>query len=260
MKLSILGSLSITLIVGVCFALTEITKKKPEERTESKGIIYTLPPLPYTYNALEPYIDARTMEIHYTKHHQKYVDELNKALKEAPLKVRQTPLEELLKNLELVPAHIRMAVRNNGGGHYNHSFFWKIMTPKSTKKTLGKVKCLIDATFKSFDTFKEKFDQAAAKEFGSGWAWLCVDKGNNLVIMTTNNQDCPLTVGLIPILGLDVWEHAYYLKYQNRRPDYVGAWWNVVNWQQVEDNYKAAVETHAAENARMTPAKACAAL
>lgn len=194
---------------------------------------HTLPALPYAYNALEPYIDARTMEIHHTKHHQTYIDKLNAALSKYP-ELADKPVEELLKDLNAVPEDIRTAVRNHGGGHYNHSMFWKIMAPNAGGQPSGKLAEMITAKFGSFDKFKEEFNTAAANRFGSGWAWLSIDKAGSLVVTSTANQDSPLSDGLKPILGLDVWEHAYYLNYQNRRPDYMNAWWNVVNWSEVE--------------------------
>ena len=194
---------------------------------------HTLPALPYAYDALEPHIDARTMEIHHSKHHQTYIDKLNAALSKYP-ELADKPVEDLLKDLNAVPEDIRTAVRNHGGGHYNHSMFWKIMAPNAGGQPSGKLAEMITAKFGSFDKFKEEFNTAAANRFGSGWAWLSVDKTGALVVTSSANQDCPLSDGLKPILGLDVWEHAYYLNYQNRRPDYVGAWWNVVNWPEVE--------------------------
>lgn len=194
---------------------------------------HTLPALPYAYDALEPHIDARTMEIHHTKHHQTYIDKLNAALSKYP-ELADKPVEDLLKDLNSVPEDIRTAVRNHGGGHYNHSMFWKIMAPNAGGQPSGKIAEMITAKFGSFDKFKEEFNAAAANRFGSGWAWLSVDKTGGLVVTSSANQDCPLSDGLKPILCLDVWEHAYYLNYQNRRPDYVGAWWNVVNWTNVQ--------------------------
>ncbi|MGC2310497.1 MAG: superoxide dismutase [Candidatus Babeliaceae bacterium] len=199
--------------------------------------MYKLPALPYAYDALEPYIDARTMEIHYTKHHQGYVDNLNKALEKHPT-LFEIPLSALLHDLSRVPEDIRTAVRNNGGGDANHTFFWPLMKPHGGGKPIGKVELEITRTFGSFETFKDQFSQAAKSVFGSGWAWLCINKQAKFVIHTTPNQDSPLSADLIPLLGLDVWEHAYYLHYQNRRPDYINAWWHVVNWEQVEENFK----------------------
>lgn len=196
---------------------------------------HELPKLPYSYNALEPWIDARTMEIHHGKHHQGYVDKLNKALESYP-DLQNKPLEELLQNLESVPSDIRTAVRNNAGGHANHSLFWKIMASGPVGEAIGELGETITKKFGSFKDFREKFSAAAGGIFGSGWAWLVV-KNSELEITTTPNQDSPITQGLRPILGLDVWEHAYYLKYQNKRPDYIAAWWNVVNWEEVERNF-----------------------
>lgn len=197
---------------------------------------HTLPPLPYAYNALEPHIDAKTMEIHHTKHHQAYIDKLNAALEKHP-ELQQKTVEELLKDLNAIPEDIRTAVRNHGGGHYNHSMFWKIMAPNTGGMPTEKLADAINTKFGSFDKFKEEFNNAAIARFGSGWAWLSVDKSGSLVVTSSANQDCPLSEGLNPILGLDVWEHAYYLNYQNRRPEYVTNWWNVVNWAEVSKNF-----------------------
>lgn len=206
----------------------------------TKGALFTLPELSYAYNALEPHIDAETMKIHYTKHHQDYVDKLNEALKDYP-QLKSKSVSELLENLEAIPEAIREEVKNNGGGHANHSFFWQVLSPESTREPVGKIKELIAKHFGSFDTFKTAFNKAAKEVFGSGWAWLVLTKAGELIIMTTHNQDSPISQGLIPLLGLDVWEHAYYLKYQNKRPDYIQAWWNVVNWNQVEKNFEEAM-------------------
>lgn len=200
---------------------------------------HELPALPYAHDALEPHIDARTMEIHHGKHHQGYVNNLNKAL-EGHADLQGKSVEALLKDLDSVPSDIRTAVRNNGGGHANHSLFWPAMSPDGGGAPSGDLGSAIDSTFGSFDAFKEQFAKAAATRFGSGWAWLCVDGSGKLVVTSTPNQDNPLSDGLTPILGLDVWEHAYYLNYQNRRPDYISAWWNVVNWDQVAASYAAA--------------------
>ncbi|HAV15559.1 MAG TPA: superoxide dismutase [Candidatus Pacebacteria bacterium] len=197
---------------------------------------HTLPKLSYAYNALEPHIDAQTMEIHHTKHHQAYIDKLNAALESAP-ELQNKPIEELLKDLNTVPEAIRTAVRNHGGGHYNHSMFWTIMGPGKGDVPVGTLAEAITKTFGGFDQFKEKFAAEAGGRFGSGWAWLVADAVGTLAIMSTANQDNPLSEGKFPVLGLDVWEHAYYLKYQNKRPDYVTAWWNVVDWQAVEARY-----------------------
>ena len=203
---------------------------------------YELPKLPYAYDALEPHIDARTMEIHYTKHHQAYITNVNNAIKGKP-DLEKKSVEDLIRDLNSVPEDIRTAVRNNGGGHANHSFFWKIMGPNAGGEPKGKLADDIKSTFGGFDQFKEKFADAGVKRFGSGWAWLVKNKGGKLEIVSTANQDSPLMGKSIagaegtPILGVDVWEHAYYLNYQNRRPDYIKAWWNVVNWDAVAKNY-----------------------
>jgi Fe-Mn family superoxide dismutase len=199
---------------------------------------HELPKLPYAYNALEPHLDARTMEIHHTKHHQAYINNLNAALEKAP-ELKQKSLEELLRGIQQVPEAIRTAVRNHGGGHANHTLFWQIMAPKAGGQPGGRLGEAIAKTFGGFDAFKEQFGAAAAARFGSGWAWL-VAKDGTLAIESTANQDSPLMEGKTPILGLDVWEHAYYLLYQNRRPDYIGAWWNVVHWDEVARRYEAA--------------------
>ena len=191
---------------------------------------YELPKLPYAYNALEPHIDARTMEIHHTKHHQTYITNVNNAI--AGTELEKKSVEDLIKDLNAVPENIRTVVRNNGGGHANHTLFWTVMAPNAGGKPSGDLGSAIDSTFGSFDTFKEQFAKAAATRFGSGWAWLSVS-GGKLQIESTPNQDSPLMEGRTPILGLDVWEHAYYLNYQNRRPDYITAFWNVVNWNEV---------------------------
>jgi Fe-Mn family superoxide dismutase len=190
------------------------------------------PPLPYPYDALEPHIDTRTMQIHHDKHHQGYVNKLNAALEGHP-DLQAKSVEELLSDLDALPESIRTAVRNNGGGHANHTLFWPSMSPDGGGEPEGALAEAINATFGSFSAFKEQFSQAAATRFGSGWAWLCVDGGGSLQVLSTPNQDSPLSQGLTPILGLDVWEHAYYLNYQNRRPDYIAAFWNIVNWDEV---------------------------
>jgi Fe-Mn family superoxide dismutase len=198
---------------------------------------HTLPPLPYPANALEPHIDAQTMEIHHGKHHNAYVTNLNAALEKAP-ELADKSLEDLLRNLNSVPEAVRTAVRNNGGGHWNHSQFWKTMGPNGGGGPTGKLADAINAAFGDFEKFKEQFNAAGAGRFGSGWVWL-VNEGGKLAITSTPNQDNPLMDGKAPpILGNDVWEHAYYLKYQNRRPDYLKAWWNTVNWEVVGRRYK----------------------
>ncbi len=199
---------------------------------------YTLPKLPYAYDALEPNIDARTMEIHHTKHHQGYVNKVNAALEGTAF--ADKPIEEVLRNINQIPADKKTAVTNNGGGHANHSLFWQIMTPNAEKAPKGDLANAINGAFDSFDNFKSVFSNAAATRFGSGWAWLIVNKGGKLEVISTPNQNSPLMDGNTPVLGLDVWEHAYYLKYQNRRPDYIAAFWNVINWNKVAENFKAA--------------------
>lgn len=199
---------------------------------------YSLPKLPYAYNALEPHIDARTMEIHHTKHHQAYINNVNTAL-EGNAVLAGKSVEELVRDLASVPEAIRTAVRNNGGGHANHSLFWEIMGPGKGGEPKGALGDAINSTFGSFASFKEQFSKAATTRFGSGWAWLSVDKGK-LVVESTANQDNPLSEDRKPILGLDVWEHAYYLNYQNRRPDYIAAFWNVVNWDEVAKRFTEA--------------------
>ena len=200
---------------------------------------FTLPALPYASDALEPYIDKTTMEIHHGKHHAAYVTNLNKALESAP-ELASLTVEQLLANqLAAVPEAIRTAVRNNGGGHLNHSMFWQILGPKGGGQPSGKLAEAISSTFSSYDNFKEKFSAAAMGRFGSGWAWLVKGSSGKLDIASTANQDSPLSEGKYPVLGLDVWEHAYYLKYQNRRADYVAAWWNVINWAEIEKRYLA---------------------
>jgi superoxide dismutase, Fe-Mn family len=200
---------------------------------------YELPKLPYPNDALEPHIDAKTMEIHHDKHHQAYINNVNKAIEGKP-DLEKKSVEELISNLSAVPEDIRTAVRNNGGGHANHSFFWQIMGPGGGGEPKGRLADDIKSTFGSFDAFKEKFADAGAKRFGSGWAWLIKNKNGKLEITSTANQDSPLMEGNKPVLGVDVWEHAYYLKYQNRRPDYLKAWWNTVNWDEVGKRYEAA--------------------
>jgi superoxide dismutase, Fe-Mn family len=199
---------------------------------------YTLPNLPYAYDALEPHIDARTMEIHHTKHHQAYIDKANAALEGHP-DLAKKPIDDLMRQLSSVPEDIRTIIRNNGGGHANHSLFWTVMKPKGGGEPAGELASAISSKFGSFDNFKKEFSNAAAGRFGSGWAWLSVDKGG-IVVESTANQDTPLSEGRTPVLGLDVWEHAYYLKYQNKRPDYVSAFWSVVNWDEVAKRFQQA--------------------
>ncbi len=198
---------------------------------------FELPKLAYAYDALEPYIDARTMEIHHTKHHQAYITNLNGAVEKAP-ELAGKSLVELLSDLNAIPESVRMVVRNHGGGTYNHNLFWEIMGPKAGGAPKGEFAKAIDAAFTSFDNFKAEFEKAAMGRFGSGWAWL-VKKGSGLAVVSTANQDSPLSEGMTPIFGIDVWEHAYYLNYQNRRADYVSAFWNVVNWDAVAEKFAA---------------------
>jgi Fe-Mn family superoxide dismutase len=200
---------------------------------------FKLPDLPYDFAALEPHIDTKTMEIHYGKHHATYVAKLNAALEKHPA-LAQKPVEDLLKSLDTLPAEIRTAVRNHGGGHFNHSLFWKLMAPGAGGSPSGALAAAIDKAFNGISGFQEQFSSAAANLFGSGWAWLVADASRKLSLVTTPNQDNPISQGLVPLLGLDVWEHAYYLKYQNRRPEYIAAFWNVVNWRQVAANLEAA--------------------
>jgi len=200
---------------------------------------WELPKLKYVYNALEPHIDARTMEIHHSKHHQAYITNALAAM-EKHHELKEKSAEELISDLNAVPEGIRTAIRNNAGGHANHTLFWTVMAPKAGGRPQGALATAIDAAFGSYDSFKEKFETAAKTRFGSGWAWLSRDSKGGLVVSSTPNQDSPLSEGLTPVLGLDVWEHAYYLKYQNRRPDYVSAFWNVVNWEEVARRFDAA--------------------
>jgi Fe-Mn family superoxide dismutase len=199
---------------------------------------YELPPLPYPYDALEPHIDEQTMRVHHDKHHQAYIDKANGAL--AGTEWEDRPIEQVLDNLDLIPEDKRMVVRNNGGGHANHSLFWEIMGPDGGGEPSGDLGAAIEDTFDSFDELKRQVNEAGVNRFGSGWTWLIHD-GTGLAVVSTPNQDTPLMNGDTPILGIDVWEHAYYLKYQNRRPDYLEAWWNVVNWDAVAERYAAAV-------------------
>lgn len=200
---------------------------------------FTLPNLPYAHDALEPHIDALTMQIHHGKHHQAYINNVNKALEAHP-DLAAKSVDDLVRGLATVPEAVRTVVRNNGGGHANHSLFWEILSPKGGGVPSGDLGKAIDTTFGSFDGFKEKLSAAATTRFGSGWAWLSLDKTGALVVESTANQDSPLSEGRTPLLGLDVWEHAYYLKYQNRRPDYIAAFYNVINWDAVAGRYSDA--------------------
>ena len=198
---------------------------------------FTLPALPYDFSALEPHIDAKTMEIHHGKHHQTYVNNLNAAIEKAP-ELASKSIEDLMRNVNSLPEAARTPIRNNGGGHWNHSMFWQIMAPKAGGEPGGNLGAAIKSAFGDFAKFREQFSAAGVGRFGSGWAWL-INSGGKLSIASTPNQDNPLMEGQKAIMGLDVWEHAYYLKYQNRRPDYISAWWNVVNWKEVEKRYSA---------------------
>ena len=227
------------------YSMTSAEVHKPVPNLETKTMTYSLPDLPYSFDALEPHIDAKTMEIHHDKHHAAYVSKLNAAL-EGHDEFSSMSIEELMANLDALPENIRGAVRNNGGGHCNHSIFWSTMSPNGGGSPAGDLASAIDSAFGSLDDFKKKFADSAATRFGSGWAWLCVcDDG--LCVCSTPNQDNTLMKGVcgcdcvcIPILGIDVWEHAYYLNYQNRRPDYITAFWNVVDWSAVADRFEAA--------------------
>ncbi len=197
---------------------------------------FKLPDLPYSYDALEPFIDKQTMEIHHQKHHNAYVSKLNAALEGHP-ELQSKSIEDILKSLSSLPDNIRTAIRNNGGGHYNHTLFWEIMGKGKGGVPSGKIREAIDDEFGSFDNLKDEFSSAAANRFGSGWAWMAIDEAGKLVVNSTPNQDSPISTGQIPILGLDVWEHAYYLKYQNRRPEYIENWWNVLDWDAVNKRF-----------------------
>lgn len=213
---------------GKCAIIIKVIQKI---LVEEDMAYYELPPLPYAYDALEPYIDARTMEIHHTKHHQAYITNLNGAIEKHP-ELATKSLDDLLRDLNAVPEDIRTVVRNHGGGTWNHSLFWVIMSPKGGGQPHGELAKAIEQAFGSFDAFKAEFEKAANGRFGSGWAWLVLRQGQ-LAVISTANQDNPLSDGMIPLMGIDVWEHAYYLKYQNRRAEYVSNWWNVVNWDEV---------------------------
>jgi len=208
---------------------------------EGLGMAFEVPPLPYAYEALEPHIDSETMHLHHDKHHQAYVTNLNAAIEKHP-ELGDRTVDDLVRNLSSVPEDIRAAVRNNGGGHLNHTMFWQIMKPNGGGDPTGPIAGAISSTFGNFEDFKTQFNDAGVKRFGSGWAWL-VRASGGLQIVSTANQDNPLTDGQYPIFGNDVWEHAYYLKYQNRRPDYLKAWWNVVNWDEINRRFEAAASS-----------------
>ena len=205
-------------------------------KEDSDTMAYELPPLPYDYTALEPHIDELTMHLHHDKHHQAYVNNVNTAL-QGQSQFENMTVDDLMRNLNSVPENIRAAVRNNGGGHANHSMFWQIMKPNGGGEPTGDLASAISSAFGSFDQLKAAFNDAGAKRFGSGWAWLVIGADGKLAVTSTANQDSPLTDGLFPVMGNDVWEHAYYLKYQNRRPDYLAAWWNVVNWDEIAKRF-----------------------
>ena len=197
---------------------------------------FVLPSLPYAYDAFEPYIDAQTMELHYTKHHQTYINQLNAIVEQQ--KLENYSLENLITSYKQFTVEVGLVIRNHGGGHYNHSFFWQQMNAKGLRIPVGAIAQKMTQMYKTYDNFKQTFELAAKSVFGSGWVWLCLDPDQELKIVTTPNQDCPLMLNMWPIMGLDVWEHAYYLKYQNRRPDYIAAWWQVLDWEVVENTYQ----------------------
>jgi len=228
-------ALKTTALAATVSAVVPAAFAQPAPTAAAPSGPFTLPGLPYAFDALEPHIDARTMEIHHDRHHKTYVDNLNKAIADAP-ELAKKSVEDLLKDLNSVPEKIRTAVRNSGGGHFNHSLFWQMMKKGGGGEPKSELAKAIDKSFGNFADFKTKFNEAATKVFGSGWAWLVRD-GQDLKIESAPNQDTPLTAGKTPILGLDVWEHAYYLKYQNKRADYIAAWWNVVNWDFVAERY-----------------------
>jgi len=231
------GALASAALAALPSAIAQTNSQMPASAT-ARGP-FTVPPLPYAYDALEPFIDARTMEIHHDKHHAAYVANLNKAVAEYP-DVAKMSVEDMLKNLNAIPEKIRTAVRNNGGGHFNHSLFWQMLKMDGGEPT-GTLAKAINSVFGNFPTFKEEFSKAAIGQFGSGWAWLVIDRNKQLSIEPTANQDSTISQGKQPLLGIDVWEHAYYLKYQNRRPEYVAAFFHVINWDFVAERYEKAV-------------------
>ncbi|MBD3880156.1 superoxide dismutase [Phormidium tenue FACHB-886] len=234
--LVLLGGSAIGAGIGMARSQANLTWTEAAMAAETPSGPFTLPPLPYDYDALEPHIDAATMQFHHEKHHAAYVNNLNTALQKYP-DLQSKSAEDLLRELASLPEDIQAAVRNNGGGHVNHTLFWEIMGPDQGGAPSGAIAEAIDTTFGSFDKFKQQFNEAGSKQFGSGWAWLVKDQQGKLQVISTANQDSPIIAGLTPILGNDVWEHAYYLKYQNRRADYLNAWWNVVNWEEVNRRY-----------------------
>ena len=225
-------------------SVTEVTASENTVAQNETGE-FVLPPLPYDYNALEDYIDSQTMTVHHDKHHAGYVKNLNTAIAKHP-ELKGQSVEDLLRNLDQVPEDIRTAVRNNGGGHVNHTMFWEIMTPNSPGKPTGALAEAINSTFGDFTSFQAAFNTAGKQRFGSGWVWLILNSQGELKISSTPNQDSPFLAGNYPIMGNDVWEHAYYLKYQNRRGDYLDAWWNIINWDEVNQRFEAAQKAQAA--------------
>lgn len=244
--LFLLGAGAGSVALGACSSTPLIKASRAAELSQAGGaqpdpktMAFELPPLPYNYNALEPYIDAQTMRFHHDNHHATYVKNLNAAIDKHP-ELKGKPVEALLSNLNSVPEDIRTTVRNNGGGHVNHTMFWQIMSPNGGGEPTGAIAAAIKQTFGSFDAFKQKFNETASNHFGSGWAWLVRTSDGKLQITDTFNQDSPLIKGYYPIMGNDLWEHAYYLKYQNRKADYFSAWWNVVNWSEVNKRFAQA--------------------
>ncbi|MDW8308099.1 MAG: superoxide dismutase [Verrucomicrobiales bacterium] len=237
-------ALKTTALMTAASVVVPETLAQPASAPATPAGPFTLPPLPYAPDALEPHIDARTMEIHHGRHHKAYVDGLNKAIASVP-RLGEKSIEEILRHLDAVPETIRTAVRNHGGGHFNHTLFWRMMKKGGGGEPRGDLARAMEKRFGSFGDFKTQFNDAAMKVFGSGWAWLVWD-GKQLAIESTPNQDTPLSAGRTPLLGVDVWEHAYYLKYQNRRADYIAAWWNVVNWDFVAERFDALTRSKAA--------------
>ncbi|HEY9670526.1 MAG TPA: superoxide dismutase [Waterburya sp.] len=239
--LVLLGATTGTLALGNVACVSKPVEKPLSDNKQNQGAqTFKLPPLPYAYNALEPHIDTKTMQFHHDKHHATYVKNLNTALSKYP-QLKNKSAEDLLRNLNSVPKDIRTTIRNNGGGHLNHSMFWEIMSPRGGGEPKGAIAKAIQESFGSFNAFKQQFNEAGSKHFGSGWAWLVRGKDGKLQVMSTANQDSPLMDGIFPIMGNDLWEHAYYLKYQNRRADYLNAWWNVVNWNEVNKRFERAM-------------------
>jgi superoxide dismutase, Fe-Mn family len=237
--LILLGGSAIGAGIGMSRSPLDLTWVESAIAAEAPTGPFTLPPLPYDYSALEPHIDAATMQFHHDKHHATYINNLNTALQKYP-ELQSKSIEELLTGLADLPEDIQTTVRNNGGGHFNHNMFWEIMGPNKGGEPTGAIAAAIDSTFGGFDAFQQQFNEAGAKRFGSGWVWLVKDQDGKLQIVSTPNQDNPILEGLVPIMGNDVWEHAYYLNYQNRRADYLTAWWNVANWDEINRRYEEA--------------------